>query len=196
MSPGSIERRQNGVADDYQGEIINIAKKPDYSRVTGTLATGGIEVWSNKVDANANRGAIWDSERGVLPVFSVDVKGFGGNISYLRSAGDGVFSAGFNPAEAAVYSSRAAEPKGSEDPTDAGGYSEKLLKKAVALEVKRLHKGLGKTLGPKTKLMLAVVYGNGTTDTAGDSMAMCRSAARDVGLWRLASASSMSVALR
>ena len=165
LSPGSIERRQNGVADDYQGEIINIAKKPNYSRVTGTLPIGNIEVWSNEVGANASRGAIWDSERGVLPVFSVDVGGFGGNISYLRSAGDGVFSAGFNPTKAAMYSSRAAEPKGSEDPTDAGGNAEKQLKKAVTQGVKWLHKGLGKSLGPKTKRMLAMpVYGNGTTE--------------------------------
>ena len=100
LSPGAITRSLNGIPDDYQGDIINIAKKPDYTRMTGRIVGGG-EAFS-ALSGNIGLGAVWDSERGILPNVSASLNGFGAGISYFKEGGDGVWTVGFNPVAAAL----------------------------------------------------------------------------------------------
>ena len=124
LSPGSIQRSQNGIADDFKGEIINISKKPKYVRLTGRLV-GGVEVLS-AINGGVGMGAVWDSDRGVLPSVSLSLSGFGAGISYLKEGGDGAFSVGFNPVSAILAMDKVAS-KGSGDKVDA----DKSLKQAM-----------------------------------------------------------------
>lgn len=100
LSPGAITRSLNGIPDDYQGDIINIAKKPDYTRMTGRIVGGG-EAFS-ALSGDIGMGAVWDSERGILPNVSASLNGFGAGISYFKEGGDGVWTVGFNPVGAAL----------------------------------------------------------------------------------------------
>ena len=71
-------------------------------------------------------GAVWDSDRGVLPSVSFSLSGFGAGISYLKEGGDGTFSVGFNPVSAILAIDKVAS-KGSGDKVDV----DKSLKEAM-----------------------------------------------------------------
>ena len=71
LSPGAIQRNQNGIADDFKGTIINISKKPDYTRMTGRFVTGAEAL--SAVQGNIGTGAVWDSDRGVSPLSLIHI---------------------------------------------------------------------------------------------------------------------------
>ena len=100
LSPGAIQRNQNGIADDFKGTIINISKKPDYTRMTGRFVTGAEAL--SAVNGNIGTGAVWDSDRGVSPSVSLSLSGFGAGIRYLHEGGEGIFSASVNPVQMAL----------------------------------------------------------------------------------------------
>ena len=108
LGPGSIQRNANGIPDDFNGvEIININKAPVHHKIT-ISGTAGFEVFSNSA-LGLSKGIAWDSERGILPSFSLSLSGFGAGISYMQEGGDGQFSANFSPVQAAISIAGAAK---------------------------------------------------------------------------------------
>ncbi|MDG2425419.1 MAG: hypothetical protein P8M07_02420, partial [Flavobacteriales bacterium] len=122
LGSGMIERQQNGLPDDADGlQVINISKKPDYTRLTGRITAGG-EILSG-LNGGIGMGHMWDSERGILPSVSLSLSAGGASISYMREAGEGIFSWGYNPVETFMYAKSLKSKSGSnsDDASDGGG---------------------------------------------------------------------------
>lgn len=101
LGPGAVSRSVNGIPDDFNGiDITNISKTPVHHKIT-LNSTAGFEVFSNSA-LGLTKGIAWDSERGILPSFSLSLNGFGAGLSYMQEAGKGAFSANFSPVTAAM----------------------------------------------------------------------------------------------
>ena len=169
LSPGAIQRNQNGIADDFKGTIINISKKPDYTRMTGRILAGG-EVFSG-ISGNIGAGSLWDSERGILPSISMSLSGYGAGISYLHEGSDGAWSYSINPVKAYLaIQAQASKGSGDQDPN---AQSTEVIKKWEAKTFlkksgKNVLKSLGKLVAPASPTMMSMpVYENGISGYSG-----------------------------
>ena len=85
LGPGAVNRSVNGIPDDFNGiDITNISKTPVHHKIT-LNSTAGFEVFSNST-LGLTKGIAWDSERGILPSFSLSLNGFGAGLSYMQEA--------------------------------------------------------------------------------------------------------------